>query len=72
MTSGTSASLGNKKHGRRHKMGAGKHKRPVWGPDHGKGKDKFAAYGSWDNVDVTGCIFVVIVVGLIAAWVFDL
>ena len=53
-------------------MGAGKHKRPIWGPGHGKGKDKFAAYGSWDNVDVTGCIFVVIVVGLIAAWVFDL
>ena len=52
MTSGTSASLGNKKHGRRHKMGAGKHKRPVWGPDHGKGKDKFAAYRN--NVVIYG------------------
>ena len=39
-----------------HKMGAGKHKRPVWGPDHGKGKDKFAAYRN--NVDVYGVIFV--------------
>ncbi len=70
MTSGTSASLGNKKHGRRHKMGAGKHKRPVWGPDHGKGKDKFAAYRN--NVDVYGVIFVVTVVVLVASWVFDL
>ena len=51
-------------------MGAGKHKRPVWGPDHGKGKDKFAAYRN--NVDVYGLIFVVTVVVLVASWVFDL